>query len=167
MSHETFTTENRFIQGVEKEGFRLQMWTFLYSREQECRCQRKSEEQCLLEYWWISFYLYSRYSMWFPRTLTQLSALLLIRSTYSSKNSWFYSDLLSNSTASKSLIVSELINGFRSPQSQKSRRWKSGDRAGHDDWVSMSYPLSPKSPVQVLSESARTPKAFGVFRPDQ
>jgi hypothetical protein len=116
------------------------------------------------------FYLYSRYSMWFPLMLTQLSALLFIRSAYSSKNSWFYSDLstvILYSTASKSLIVSELINSFRSPHSQKSGRWKSGDRAGHDDWASTSYPLSPRSPVQVLSDSARTHKDFGVFRPDQ
>jgi hypothetical protein len=61
---------------------------------------------------------------------------------------------------SKSLISSEHTKVFRCPHSQKSRWFKIRGSCRPLDWASIFYPLSAKSLVQLLSDSAQKMRSF-------
>lgn len=130
------------------------------------KCQK---DQCLLRYGWFSCYLCSRCSVWFPCMSTKLSALFLVASVRSFKNSFYLNHRtgsIHGSNTSVSLIILEYTEVFEWPHSQNSRELKSGGIM-QASWLSLHIPSSvdPKSGSQ--AHDARKRKDFGIFRPWQ
>lgn len=104
-----------------------------------------SKHQCLLRYGRFSCYLCSRCSVWFPCMLTKLSALFLIGSVHSFKNSFYFYHL----TGMRSLCMAltplcywsywNTLKSFEWPHSQNSRGLKFQGSCRPVDWASISH----------------------------